>query len=141
MPVEPNTAQIDLILLEQKDTLICFCMCLDCFQVFYTEIRNGDPMGTASLLEVPLSLDMLTTVSVQKPTYNFLTNLGEKTVTTNDLIKITCTVLCVLLLCMLKTSCPGIIYSPDLLIYLETATTKTIDYCWVKNNIMSWCHE
>ncbi|KAG7223438.1 hypothetical protein INR49_015541 [Caranx melampygus] len=29
--------------------------------VFYTEMRNGHPMGTASLLEVPLSLDMLTT--------------------------------------------------------------------------------
>lgn len=66
MSVEPNTdAQIDLILLEQKDTFF-FNMGLDGFQVFYTEMRNGHPMGTASLLEVPLSLDMLTTVSVQK---------------------------------------------------------------------------
>ncbi|TDH12776.1 hypothetical protein EPR50_G00051200 [Perca flavescens] len=31
------------------------------YKVFYTEIRNGHPMGTASLMEVPLSLDMLTT--------------------------------------------------------------------------------
>lgn len=31
------------------------------YKVFYTEVRNGRPSGTASLLEVPLSLDMLTT--------------------------------------------------------------------------------
>ncbi|KAI3372805.1 hypothetical protein L3Q82_023266 [Scortum barcoo] len=31
------------------------------FKVFYTEMRNGRPLGTASLMEVPLSLDMLTT--------------------------------------------------------------------------------
>uniref|UniRef100_A0A8C9ZIF5 EGF like, fibronectin type III and laminin G domains n=1 Tax=Sander lucioperca TaxID=283035 RepID=A0A8C9ZIF5_SANLU len=31
------------------------------YKVFYTEMRNGHPMGTASLMEVPLSLDMLTT--------------------------------------------------------------------------------
>lgn len=36
------------------------------FQVFYTEMRNGRPLGTASLMEVPLSLDMLTTVSIQR---------------------------------------------------------------------------
>lgn len=33
------------------------------FQVFYTEARNGRPLGAASAREVPLSLDMLTTVS------------------------------------------------------------------------------
>lgn len=33
------------------------------FQVFYTEVRNGRPLGAASATEVPLSLDMLTTVS------------------------------------------------------------------------------
>ncbi|XP_075875680.1 pikachurin isoform X2 [Nelusetta ayraudi] len=31
------------------------------YKVFYTEVRNGRPSGAASLLEVPLSLDMLTT--------------------------------------------------------------------------------
>nr|XP_057927410.1 pikachurin isoform X2 [Doryrhamphus excisus] len=31
------------------------------YKVFYTEIKNGRPLGTASVLEVPLSLDMLTT--------------------------------------------------------------------------------
>uniref|UniRef100_A0A4W6GBU6 EGF like, fibronectin type III and laminin G domains n=1 Tax=Lates calcarifer TaxID=8187 RepID=A0A4W6GBU6_LATCA len=31
------------------------------YKVFYTEMRNGNPIGTASLMEVPLSLDMLTT--------------------------------------------------------------------------------
>ncbi|XP_026176892.1 pikachurin-like [Mastacembelus armatus] len=31
------------------------------YKVFYTEVRNGRPVGAASLLEVPLSLDMLTT--------------------------------------------------------------------------------
>uniref|UniRef100_A0A3B4VHG4 EGF like, fibronectin type III and laminin G domains n=1 Tax=Seriola dumerili TaxID=41447 RepID=A0A3B4VHG4_SERDU len=31
------------------------------YKVFYTEMRNGHPVGTASLMEVPLSLDMLTT--------------------------------------------------------------------------------
>ncbi|XP_058491162.1 pikachurin isoform X1 [Solea solea] len=31
------------------------------YKVFYTEIRNGHPLGSASLMEVPLSLDMLTT--------------------------------------------------------------------------------
>ncbi|XP_032372298.1 pikachurin isoform X2 [Etheostoma spectabile] len=31
------------------------------YKVFYTEMRNGHPTGTASLMEVPLSLDMLTT--------------------------------------------------------------------------------
>ncbi|KAM7392068.1 hypothetical protein PAMP_022707 [Pampus punctatissimus] len=30
-------------------------------EVFYTELKNGRPLGTASLMEVPLSLDMLTT--------------------------------------------------------------------------------
>ncbi|XP_054630207.1 pikachurin [Dunckerocampus dactyliophorus] len=31
------------------------------YKVFYTEMKNGRPLGTASVLEVPLSLDMLTT--------------------------------------------------------------------------------
>ncbi|XP_056274944.1 pikachurin isoform X2 [Pseudoliparis swirei] len=31
------------------------------YKVFYTEMRNGHSMGTESLMEVPLSLDMLTT--------------------------------------------------------------------------------
>uniref|UniRef100_A0A8C4H8T3 Pikachurin n=1 Tax=Dicentrarchus labrax TaxID=13489 RepID=A0A8C4H8T3_DICLA len=31
------------------------------YKVFYTEVRNGRPLGAASLMEVPLSLDMLTT--------------------------------------------------------------------------------
>uniref|UniRef100_A0A8D3BAC5 Pikachurin n=1 Tax=Scophthalmus maximus TaxID=52904 RepID=A0A8D3BAC5_SCOMX len=31
------------------------------YKVFYTEIKNGHPVGSASLMEVPLSLDMLTT--------------------------------------------------------------------------------
>ncbi|XP_029685407.1 pikachurin-like [Takifugu rubripes] len=31
------------------------------YKVFYTEVRNGRPMGAASSTEVPLSLDMLTT--------------------------------------------------------------------------------
>ncbi|XP_037339550.2 pikachurin [Pungitius pungitius] len=31
------------------------------YKVFYTEMRNGRPMGPESLMEVPLSLDMLTT--------------------------------------------------------------------------------
>ncbi|XP_077418351.1 pikachurin [Vanacampus margaritifer] len=31
------------------------------YKVFYTEMKNGRPMGTASVMEVPLSLDMLTT--------------------------------------------------------------------------------
>uniref|UniRef100_A0A3Q4BDR2 Uncharacterized protein n=1 Tax=Mola mola TaxID=94237 RepID=A0A3Q4BDR2_MOLML len=31
------------------------------YKVFYTEVKSGRPMGVASLLEVPLSLDMLTT--------------------------------------------------------------------------------
>ncbi|KAF7652997.1 hypothetical protein LDENG_00088920, partial [Lucifuga dentata] len=31
------------------------------YKVFYTEMKNNRPLGTASLLEVPLSLDMLTT--------------------------------------------------------------------------------
>ncbi|KAK9522827.1 hypothetical protein VZT92_019269 [Zoarces viviparus] len=31
------------------------------YKVFYTEMRNDRPMDTASLMEVPLSLDMLTT--------------------------------------------------------------------------------
>nr|XP_040052348.1 pikachurin isoform X1 [Gasterosteus aculeatus aculeatus] len=31
------------------------------YKVFYTEMRNGRPMATESLMEVPLSLDMLTT--------------------------------------------------------------------------------
>ncbi|XP_047446886.1 pikachurin isoform X2 [Mugil cephalus] len=31
------------------------------YKVFYTEMRNGRPVGAASLMEVPLSLDMLTT--------------------------------------------------------------------------------
>ncbi|XP_076027092.1 pikachurin [Genypterus blacodes] len=31
------------------------------YKVFYTEIRSSRPMGAASILEVPLSLDMLTT--------------------------------------------------------------------------------
>lgn len=35
-------------------------------QVFYTEMKNGRTVGTASIMEVPLSLDMLTTVSIQR---------------------------------------------------------------------------
>lgn len=31
------------------------------YKVFYTEMKNGRPVGSASLMEVPLSLDMLTT--------------------------------------------------------------------------------
>ncbi|CAK6973835.1 pikachurin isoform X2 [Scomber scombrus] len=31
------------------------------YKVFYTEMKNGRPLDTASLMEVPLSLDMLTT--------------------------------------------------------------------------------
>ncbi|XP_061757838.1 pikachurin isoform X1 [Nerophis ophidion] len=31
------------------------------YKVFYTEMKNGRPLGTAAVLEVPLSLDMLTT--------------------------------------------------------------------------------
>lgn len=31
------------------------------YKVFYTEMRSGRPVGAASLMEVPLSLDMLTT--------------------------------------------------------------------------------
>uniref|UniRef100_A0A3Q3JAD0 EGF like, fibronectin type III and laminin G domains n=1 Tax=Monopterus albus TaxID=43700 RepID=A0A3Q3JAD0_MONAL len=31
------------------------------YKVFYTEMKNGRPMGTTSLIEVPLSLDRLTT--------------------------------------------------------------------------------
>ncbi|XP_077601111.1 pikachurin-like [Stigmatopora nigra] len=31
------------------------------YKVFYTEMKNGRPLGTASVKEVPLSLDMLTT--------------------------------------------------------------------------------
>ncbi|KAK5871117.1 hypothetical protein PBY51_004015 [Eleginops maclovinus] len=31
------------------------------YKVFYTEMRNGRPMDTGSLMEVPLNLDMLTT--------------------------------------------------------------------------------
>ncbi|XP_061623955.1 pikachurin isoform X3 [Phyllopteryx taeniolatus] len=31
------------------------------YKIFYTEIKNGRPFGTASVMEVPLSLDMLTT--------------------------------------------------------------------------------
>ncbi|CAJ1068912.1 pikachurin isoform X2 [Xyrichtys novacula] len=31
------------------------------YKVFYTEMRNGRPMGAPSLMDVPLSLDMLTT--------------------------------------------------------------------------------
>ncbi|KAM7416825.1 hypothetical protein PAMA_018745 [Pampus argenteus] len=31
------------------------------YKVFYTELKNGRPLGAASLMEVPLSLDMLTT--------------------------------------------------------------------------------
>ncbi|XP_072289150.1 pikachurin-like [Eucyclogobius newberryi] len=31
------------------------------YKVFYTEMRSGRPVGSASLMEVPLSLDMLTT--------------------------------------------------------------------------------
>ena len=42
---------------------MCVCVCVLCFQVFYTEMKSGRPVGAASLMEVPLSLDMLTTVS------------------------------------------------------------------------------
>lgn len=42
---------------------LSLCLCVYDFQVFYTEVRNGRPSGAASLMEVPLSLDMLTTVS------------------------------------------------------------------------------
>ncbi|KAM9360430.1 pikachurin isoform 2-T2 [Symphorus nematophorus] len=31
------------------------------YKVFYTEMKNGRPLGASSLMEVPLSLDMLTT--------------------------------------------------------------------------------
>uniref|UniRef100_A0A3Q2YZM7 EGF like, fibronectin type III and laminin G domains n=1 Tax=Hippocampus comes TaxID=109280 RepID=A0A3Q2YZM7_HIPCM len=31
------------------------------YKVFYTEMKNGRPLGTASVMDVPLSLDMLTT--------------------------------------------------------------------------------
>ncbi len=44
---------------------MCVILCLCDFQVFYTEVRNGRPLGAASLMEVPLSLDMLTTVSTR----------------------------------------------------------------------------
>lgn len=49
---------------------ICISMCIPLwlcvrvwFQVFYTELKNGRPLGAASLMEVPLGLDSLTTVS------------------------------------------------------------------------------
>lgn len=44
------------------------------FQVFYTEMKNNRPLGVASLMEVPLSLDMLTTVS-KNLTANFCLSL------------------------------------------------------------------
>ncbi|XP_061674359.1 pikachurin isoform X2 [Syngnathoides biaculeatus] len=31
------------------------------YKIFYTEVKNGRPYGTSSVMEVPLSLDMLTT--------------------------------------------------------------------------------
>ncbi|XP_014897749.1 pikachurin-like, partial [Poecilia latipinna] len=31
------------------------------YKVFYTEMKNGRPVSTTSIMEVPLSLDMLTT--------------------------------------------------------------------------------
>ena len=41
---------------------MCVFVCV--YQVFYTEVRSNRLVGTAAILEVPLSLEMLTTVSI-----------------------------------------------------------------------------
>lgn len=55
------TLELNTLVLLQ--TLCAFLTMNVVFQVFYTEVRNGRPLGVASATEVPLSLDMLTTVS------------------------------------------------------------------------------
>lgn len=61
MVFPPSISSISQKLQEYESNLMLFY-----FQVFYTEMRNGRPLGTASLMEVPLSLDMLTTVSIHR---------------------------------------------------------------------------
>uniref|UniRef100_A0A3Q4GWL1 EGF like, fibronectin type III and laminin G domains n=1 Tax=Neolamprologus brichardi TaxID=32507 RepID=A0A3Q4GWL1_NEOBR len=49
------------------------------YKVFYTEMKNGRTVGTASIMEVPLSLDMLTTdvdISNLKVNTNYRVSVG-----------------------------------------------------------------
>lgn len=71
MPAKPQHCQnrVDLTgtAISCKQRYACVSLSyVNVFQVFYTEIKNGHPVGSASLMEVPLSLDMLTTVSIQR---------------------------------------------------------------------------